>query len=173
MIINNYQKIIQFFCCLFLIPIISSNIWSQARIQVKVVSVEVTSNVDCDGILSGNSDYVWEYIATDNTLGNSNNNPVLFGFLGDFNFRPKSFLHHFMTSMLGLNDSHQEYVLDNPDLSVDQRNGYTNGKLTKRIDYVWCSAEFRTEKVEVIMTKKLYKNEPLSDHKAVLATFDY
>lgn len=57
--------------------------FSQAIIQVKVVSVQVSNSVDCDFI--GNSDFVFEYIATDNTLGYSNNNPVLFGFLGDFN----------------------------------------------------------------------------------------
>jgi gliding motility-associated-like protein len=34
---------------------------------------------------TGDSDFVIEYIGTDNTLGFSNNNPVLFGFLGDFN----------------------------------------------------------------------------------------
>ena len=59
---------------------------SQSTINVRVVSVAVTSNVDCDGFLTGDSDFVWEFIATDNTLGNSNNNPVLFGVLGDFNY---------------------------------------------------------------------------------------
>ena len=59
---------------------------AQARVQVKVVSVQVLNNVDCDGFLTGDSDFVIEYIATDNTVGNSNNNPTLFGFLGDFNY---------------------------------------------------------------------------------------
>lgn len=59
--------------------------FSQANIKVKVVSVAVLNNVDCDGFLTGNSDFVLEYVATDNTMGYSNNNPVLFGFLGDFN----------------------------------------------------------------------------------------
>ena len=58
----------------------------QATINVRVLSVEVTGNVDCDGFLSGDSDFVWEFLATDNTLGYSNNNPVLFGLLGDFNY---------------------------------------------------------------------------------------
>ncbi len=60
--------------------------FGQATINVRVVSVEAVSNVDCDGFLAGESDFVWEFIATDNTLGNSNNNPVLFGVLGDFNY---------------------------------------------------------------------------------------
>ncbi len=60
--------------------------YGQATINVRVVSVQVTTNQDCDGFLSGDSDFVWEFIATDNTLGNSNNNPVLFGVLGDFNY---------------------------------------------------------------------------------------
>ncbi len=58
----------------------------QATINVRVVSVNVTGNVDCDGFFTGDSDFVWEFIATDNTLGYSNNNPVLFGVLGDFNY---------------------------------------------------------------------------------------
>ncbi len=59
---------------------------AQATINVRVISVQVLNNVDCDGFLSGDSDFVWEFIATDNTIGNSNNNPVLFGVLGDFNY---------------------------------------------------------------------------------------
>jgi hypothetical protein len=78
-------KWIQFVILFSLIFIVQNPLWSQARIQVRVTSVQVLNNVDCDGFLTGNSDFVVEYIATDNTLGNSNNNPVLFGFLGDFN----------------------------------------------------------------------------------------
>jgi len=59
---------------------------AQSTINVRVVSVSVLNNVDCDGFFTGDSDFVWEFIATDNTLGNSNNNPVLFGVLGDFNY---------------------------------------------------------------------------------------
>lgn len=60
--------------------------FGQATINVTVLSVAVTNNVDCDGFLAGDSDFAWEFIATDNTLGYSNNNPVLFGVLGDFNY---------------------------------------------------------------------------------------
>jgi hypothetical protein len=52
----------------------------QATINIRVLSVEVTQNEDCDGFLTGDSDFVWEFLASDNTLGYSNNNPVLFGF---------------------------------------------------------------------------------------------
>lgn len=63
-----------------------NSLYGQATINVRVVSVAVTGNVDCDGIFTGDSDFVWEFIATDNSLGFSNNNPVLFGVLGDFNY---------------------------------------------------------------------------------------
>ena len=60
--------------------------FGQATINVSVLSVEVTQNQDCDGFFTGDSDFVWEFLATDNTLGYTNNNPVLFGLLGDFNY---------------------------------------------------------------------------------------
>lgn len=59
--------------------------FSQATIKVTVTSVQTANNVDCDGFLLGDSDFVWEYTATDNTLGYSNNNPALFGVF-DFNY---------------------------------------------------------------------------------------
>ena len=64
----------------------NQNVFGQATINVRVLNVEVTGNVDCDGFLFGDSDFAWEFLATDNTLGYSNNNPVLFGLLGDFNY---------------------------------------------------------------------------------------
>jgi len=66
--------------------LISNFSFGQATVNVSVLSVEVTQDVDCDGIFTGDSDFVWEYLAADNTLGYSNNNPVLFGLLGDFNY---------------------------------------------------------------------------------------
>ena len=59
--------------------------FSQATIKVTVTSVQTSSSVDCDGFLLGDSDFVWEYTATDNTLGYSNNNPALFG-VYNFNY---------------------------------------------------------------------------------------
>jgi gliding motility-associated-like protein len=38
------------------------------------MSVACLQNEDCDGFLFGDSDFTWEYAATDNTLGRSNNN---------------------------------------------------------------------------------------------------
>ncbi len=62
--------------------------FSQSIIRVTVTSVQTSGNVDCDNALfdvTGPSDFVWEYTATDNTLGYSNNNPALFG-VYDFNY---------------------------------------------------------------------------------------
>ena len=63
------------------------NAFSQATIKVTVTSVQTASSVDCDGILQGNSDFVWEFTATDNIVGFTNNNPsTLIGFpVFDFN----------------------------------------------------------------------------------------
>ena len=63
--------------------------FSQAIIQVKVLSVQTLANVDCDGLFLGNSDFVWEFTGTDNTLGLTNNNPALFGIFG-FNYGYKN-----------------------------------------------------------------------------------
>lgn len=71
---------------LLLVPTL---LFSQATIQVKVLSVQTLSNVDCDGIFLGNSDFVWEFTGTDNTLGLTNNNPALFGIFG-FNYAYKN-----------------------------------------------------------------------------------
>ncbi len=62
-----------------LIFLITSTVFGQATIRVTVTSVQTSSSVDCDGFLLGDSDFVWEYTATDNTLGYSNNSPALFG----------------------------------------------------------------------------------------------
>ena len=62
--------------------------FGQATIQVTVTSVQTSSPVDCDNLfldITGASDFVWEYTATDNTLGYTNNNPALFGIF-DFNY---------------------------------------------------------------------------------------
>ncbi len=66
-----------------LLLLFSLNAQGQAIIRVRVVSVQTLNNVDCDGFLTGNSDFVWEFTGTDNTIGYTNNNPALFGV---FNF---------------------------------------------------------------------------------------
>jgi gliding motility-associated-like protein len=69
----------------FMFFLLSLTSFSQATIKVTVTSVQTASNVDCDGIFLGDSDFVWEFTATDNTLGYINNNPALFGVF-DFNY---------------------------------------------------------------------------------------
>ncbi len=61
------------------------NAFSQATIKVTVTSVQTSLPVDCDGIFLGESDFVWEYTATDNSLGYSNNTSALFG-VYNFNY---------------------------------------------------------------------------------------
>ena len=51
-----------------------------------MVSVQISNNIDCDGWFN-DSDFSFEYGATDNTLGYTNNNPAAFGLTGDFNFQ--------------------------------------------------------------------------------------
>jgi len=70
---------------LFCILLASFLSFSQATIKVTVTSVQTSGSVDCDGFLQGDSDFVWEYTATDNTLGYSNNTPALFG-IYNFNY---------------------------------------------------------------------------------------
>lgn len=74
---------------LLLITLLPTLLFSQAIVQVKVLSVQTLSNVDCDGLFLGNSDYVWEFTGTDNTVGLTNNNPALFGIFG-FNYAYKN-----------------------------------------------------------------------------------
>lgn len=63
--------------------------YGQATIRVTVLSVQTGIYQDCDGLFTGNSDFVWEFTATDNTVGYSNNNPALFGIFG-FNYAYKN-----------------------------------------------------------------------------------
>jgi len=86
MIFNNYKKIRLFCLLLFASVFWQQQAQAQANIKVRVLSIEAVNNVDCDGFLSGDSDFVWEYKATDNTIGRVNNNAAAFGLLGDFNY---------------------------------------------------------------------------------------
>ncbi|MCO4793762.1 MAG: endonuclease/exonuclease/phosphatase family protein [Bacteriovoracaceae bacterium] len=92
-------------------------------------------------------------------------------FLGDFNFPDSSFLHEMFTNELSLNDSHQEYVLDNPNLPDDELRGSTSSS-GKRIDYVFVTPDLKVEKSMVVFKDKLYKGKQLSDHRAVISTFE-
>jgi len=82
---------------------------SQATIQVTVVSVQTLNNVDCDGLFLGNSDFVWEFTATDNTIGYSNNNPALFGIF-NFNYAYK-------------NNDNGPYIMTSPNGGFSPNNG--------------------------------------------------
>jgi gliding motility-associated-like protein len=79
------KRLWQLFLLLFAICSTADIGWSQATIRVRVVSVQTVNNTDCDGFLNGDSDFVWEFIATDNTIGRSNNNPSALGVFGGFN----------------------------------------------------------------------------------------
>lgn len=66
----------------------NSILFGQATIKVTVTSILSSPSVDCDNLffdITGESDFVWEYTATDNTIGYSNNNPALFG-IYNFNY---------------------------------------------------------------------------------------
>ncbi|MBM3451816.1 MAG: gliding motility-associated C-terminal domain-containing protein [Bacteroidetes bacterium] len=66
----------------------NSILFGQATIKVTVTSILSSPSVDCDNLffdITGESDFVWEYTATDNTIGYSNNNPALFG-VYNFNY---------------------------------------------------------------------------------------
>jgi len=109
MIKNTYSKLLLLVGLLF--TVLQTDLYAQANVQVRVTSVEVTQNEDCDGFLSGDSDFVWEFIATDNTLGRSNNNPsALGGILGDFN-------HAYN------NGNNGPYVLNTPSGNFNPNNG--------------------------------------------------
>ena len=57
------KKSFTFLIILFLV----NNVFSQLTLKVQVESIQVLGNVDCDAGLSDNSDFVFEFKATDNT----------------------------------------------------------------------------------------------------------
>ncbi|MCX6192452.1 MAG: gliding motility-associated C-terminal domain-containing protein [Flavobacteriia bacterium] len=83
--------------------------FSQATIRVTVVSVQSLNYADCDGLFFGNSDFVWEFTATDNTIGYSNNNPALFGIF-NFNYGYK-------------NNDNGPYTMSSPNGGFSPTNG--------------------------------------------------
>ena len=79
---------IRMLCFVALLFSVENAVFSQSIVRVKVVSVQTLNNADCDAdilFITNNSDFVWEFTATDNTLGYTNNNPALFGVF-DFNY---------------------------------------------------------------------------------------
>ena len=94
---------------LLLVLCTSTSLWSQATIRVTVLSVQAGIYQDCDGWFSGNSDFVWEFTGTDNTVGYSNNNPALFGIFG-FNYSYK-------------NNDNGPYTMNSPSGNFSPSNG--------------------------------------------------
>ena len=98
--------------CIFLF--LSTTINGQINVKVKVLTVEVLNNIDSDngflGIGNSESDFVIEYIATDNVIGNTNNNPVFFGFLGDFNYA-------------FVNDNNGAWIRNSPSTDINPNDG--------------------------------------------------
>ena len=125
-----------------LLLLFSFKSFGQATINVRVLSVEVTGNVDCDGFLLGQSDFVWEFLATDNTLGYSNNNPVLFGLLGDFNYYYQ-------------NGNNGPYVVNAPGGGFSPNSG-----LYFTHDYV-CSADVPTQ---ITIDWRAYENDDVFNY---------
>ncbi len=120
----------------------SMKVWSQATINVSVLSVEVTQNEDCDGLFAGESDFVWEFLATDNTVGNSNNNPVLLGLLGDFNYAYR-------------NDDNGPYIMNAPGGGFSPNSGQYFSH-----DYV-CTDDVPTE---VTIDWRAYENDEATNY---------
>ena len=76
------KKLFIFLILFFLV----NNSFSQLTLKVQVENIRVLGNVDCDAGGGDNSDFVFEFKATDNTpFANSNNTPVL-GSIGMCNY---------------------------------------------------------------------------------------
>lgn len=98
--------------CIFLVftTFLCSCLWGQATINVTVLYVQTGINQDCDGLFQGNSDFVWEFTGTDNTVGYSNNNPALFGIF-NFNYAYK-------------NNDNGPYTMNSPGGTFSPNNGW-------------------------------------------------
>jgi hypothetical protein len=83
---------------------------AQYFVKVKVVSVETLNTVDCDGWPLGDSDFVFEFLALDNTVGNTNNNPSFTGIMGACNYAYK-------------NEDNGPYTLSTPSGDFDPNDG--------------------------------------------------
>lgn len=59
---------------------------AQLNVKVTAKTIAVLNNVDCDGMMSGDSDFLFEFNATDNSTFNYGNNNPITGILGQSNF---------------------------------------------------------------------------------------
>ena len=76
------NKILIFFAFSF----INTVLVAQLTIKVKVESVAVQNPLDCDGLTEGNSDFLLEFKATDNSAAVLTNNTPTVGSIGNCNF---------------------------------------------------------------------------------------
>ena len=134
-----------------LLVLFCGHVSAQATINVRVLSVEVVNNEDCDNALfdiTGESDFVWEFFAQDNTLGNSNNNPVFLGLFGDFNYAYR-------------NGDNGPYVMNAPGGGFSPNSGHYFG-----YDYV-CPADVPTQ---IDITWRAYENDDVANYSLFGAT---
>ena len=61
-------------------------IFSQLNVKVKVESISVQNLLNCDGGSGNNSDFLFEYKATDNSIAQLTNNMPVVGSIGNCNF---------------------------------------------------------------------------------------
>ncbi len=76
---NKYKKWLSSYLSLAILLMVgwspTAELVAQANIKVRVLSVQTLNSVDCDGFAVCESDFEWEFQATDNTLGFTNHNP--------------------------------------------------------------------------------------------------
>lgn len=109
----------------------------------------------------------------------SSNHPVVF--MGDFNTQPTSKYHDYINLDIGLEDTHQTYVDQNPELSEKDRNGYTHErkcfkKVTqKKLDYIWLKddtgLDFYVKQSKIIYNGSHDENR-FSDHFGLMVDFE-
>lgn len=76
---NKYITLLLFFAATLTVS-------SQVTVQVKLKSISTTTLIDCDAIAADDSDFAFEYRATDNSsAAKTNNNPVT-GLIGSCNY---------------------------------------------------------------------------------------
>lgn len=142
------------------------NAFSQANIKVRILTISTSGSVDCDGFLSGNSDFAFEYNAADNTIGLSNNNPTAFGLTGDFNFSNKNDDNGPWSLSVNNVFFDHDYICptDVPDSIIISWQGYENDAITN-----WDLLGFQSEVRTDVQTD--YLIVPLSTGTSVPTTF--
>jgi hypothetical protein len=85
----------------------TTNVFSQLNIKVKIENISVMNTVDCDAGASDNSDFLFEFNATDNSVASLTNNAPVAGSIG-------------MCNMAYVNENNGPYsiVTNTPGLAV-------------------------------------------------------